>query len=197
VPWLDELFGIRHKLRYGLVDPIEDDEVVFRFIGTLGDLAVGDELGFKVAGSETARAFLPIEPAGATVLALDAHGRPALVGRDVGAGAMVLCTYPIEHMAARSPRVNPESTWRLYSALAHAAGVDRPLETGDPRVITGRLRTPGGEVAVLVNTSPDQVELRLATTGQASYGSRAAAAEQAIAQLTLPPFEVEVLTRLS
>jgi hypothetical protein len=52
-------------------------------------------------------------------------------------------------------------------------------------------------VAVLVNTSPDQVELRLATTGQASYGSRAAAAEQAIAQLTLPPFEVEVLTRLS
>jgi len=197
VPWLDELFGIRHKLRYGLVDPIEDDEVVFRFIGTLGDLAVGDELGFKVAGSETARAFLPIEPAGATVLALDAHGRPALVARDVGAGAMVLCTYPIEHMAARSPRVNPESTWRLYSALARAAGVDRPLGTGDPRVITGRLRTPGGEVAVLVNTSPDQVELRLATTGQASYGSRAAAAEQAIAQLTLPPFEVEVLTRLS
>ncbi|HJU47257.1 MAG TPA: cellulase family glycosylhydrolase, partial [Gaiellaceae bacterium] len=26
--WLDDIFGIRHRLRYGLVDPIEDDEVV-------------------------------------------------------------------------------------------------------------------------------------------------------------------------
>ena len=27
--WLDEIFGVRHLLRYGLVDPIVDDEVVF------------------------------------------------------------------------------------------------------------------------------------------------------------------------
>ena len=54
VPWLGQLFGIRHRLRYGLVDPIEDDEVVFSFVEALGDLAAGDELGFKVAGSESA-----------------------------------------------------------------------------------------------------------------------------------------------
>ena len=28
--WLDEIFGVRHRLRYGLVDPIVDDEVVVR-----------------------------------------------------------------------------------------------------------------------------------------------------------------------
>ncbi len=122
MPWLGELFGIRHQLRYGLVDPIEDDEVVFSFVEALGDLAVGDELAFKVAGNKSARAFLPLEPDGATVLALDGHGRPALVRRQVGAGAMVLCAYPTEHMAARAPRVNPESTWRLYSALGQRGG---------------------------------------------------------------------------
>ena len=30
-------------------------------------------------------------------------------------------------MAARTPRVNPEATWRVYSALAAAAGVRRPV----------------------------------------------------------------------
>lgn len=31
-------------------------------------------------------------------------------------GSVVLCTYPIEHMAAVTPRVNPEATSQLYSA---------------------------------------------------------------------------------
>ncbi len=53
MPWLGELFGIRHQLRYGLVDPIEDDEVVFSFIEALGDLTPGDELRFRVGGNET------------------------------------------------------------------------------------------------------------------------------------------------
>jgi len=197
VPWLGELFGVRHKLRYGLVDAIEDDEVVFSFVEALGDLAGGDRLGFRVAGSESARGFLPVEPAGATVLALDAHGRPALLRRPVGDGAMVLCTYPTEHMAARTPRVNPESTWRLYSALATSAGVDRPLLVRDPRVISGRLRTATGELAVVVNTSPDEVEVSLATVGAASYGRRGTVTGDALSQLTLPPYEVEVLSRLA
>ncbi len=197
MPWLGELFGIRHQLRYGLVDPIEDDEVVFSFTEAFGDIAPGDELRFRVAGNQTSRAFLPVEPAGATVVAVDGRGRPALVRRQVGDGAMVLCTYPIEHMAARAPRVNPESTWRLYSALATSAGVDRPLSVPDPRVLAGRLRTPAGELAVLVNASPDQVEVSLATTGSASYRQRGAESGEALSRLRLAPFEVEVLSRFT
>ncbi len=67
----------------------------------------------------------------------------------------------------------------------------------DGRVMTGRLRTPAGEVALLINTSPDQVEVSLVTAGTASYGRRAAGPDQALSQLTLPPYEVEVLTRLA
>ena len=197
IPSLGEIFGVRRQLWYGLVDPIEDDEVTFTFTADFGDIAAGEQVSFNVAGNESARSFLPVEPAGATVLAVDGHGRPALLRRPIGAGSVVLCTYPVEHMAARTPRVNPESTWRLYAALAVAAGVQRPLAASDPRVMTGLLRTGGGgEVAVLVNTSAQPVEVGLVTTGTASYG-RDKAPGETLKQLVLPPFEVEILSRLT
>ena len=46
----------------------------------------------------------------------------------------MLCTYPIEHMAAATPRVNPEGTSVLYDALAVHAGVSRLVTVEDPRV---------------------------------------------------------------
>jgi hypothetical protein len=60
-------------------------------------------------------------------------------------------------MAARTPRVNPESTWRLYSALADVAGVSRPVRVDDPRVLVGRVRGRRGERAIVVNCSSDTV----------------------------------------
>jgi endo-1,4-beta-mannosidase len=197
IPSLGEIFGVRPQTWYGLVDPVEDDEVTFTFTEDFGDIAVGEQVSFSVAGNESARSFLPVEPTGATVLAVDGRGRPALLSRQVGTGSVVLCTYPVEHMAARTPRVNPESTWRLYAALAVAAGVQLPLAASDPRVITGRLRTGAGEVAVLVNTSAQRVEAELVTAGGASYGRRAAAPGEALKELVLPPFEVEILSRLT
>jgi len=197
IPSLGEIFGVRPQTWYGLVDPVEDDEVTFTFAEDFGDIAAGERVSFSVAGNESARSFLPVEPTSATVLAVDGHGRPALLSRRVGTGSVVLCTYPVEHMAARTPRVNPESTWRLYAAAAVAAGVQRPLAASDPRVITGRLRTGAGEVAVLVNTSAHRVEAELVTAGSASYGRRNAAPGEALKQLVLPPFEVEILSRLT
>ncbi|HXQ86487.1 MAG TPA: hypothetical protein VN746_07415, partial [Gaiella sp.] len=70
----------------------------------------GTRLTFAVAGEPSARSYLPVETAGAEVVAVDRHGRPALLRHAVGAGRTVLCTYPLEHMAARTPRVNPEDT---------------------------------------------------------------------------------------
>jgi endo-1,4-beta-mannosidase len=197
IPSLGEIFGVQPQVWYGLVDPIEDNELTFTFTADLGDIAAGEQVSFSVAGNDSARSFLPVKPAGATVLAVDGHGRPALLQRRIGSGSMVLCTYPVEHMAARTPRVNPESTWRLYAALAEVAGVQRPLTASDPRVMTGLLRTGDGEVAVLVNTSAQPVEVRLVTTGTASYGRPDTAPVEALRQLTLPPFEVEILSRLT
>ena len=120
--WLDEIFGVSHRLRYGLVDPIEDDEAVFHFVEDFGDIAAGTRLSFPVAGEHSARSYLPVDSVGAEIVAIDGHGRPALLRHALGLGSTVLCTYPIEHMAARTPHANPESTWRIYSALASARG---------------------------------------------------------------------------
>ena len=167
-PWLtplDEIFGVRHNLRYGLVDPIDEDVVTFEFLEDLGEIKPGDVLSFRAGGTPCARAYLPVEPTDAKVLAVDGAGRPALLRHSTGAGATVLCTYPIEHMAAHRAGANPEDTWRLYSALASAAGVSRPLRVHDPRVLTGRIRTGSGQIAVFVNCSSDVVGIEPLTTG--------------------------------
>ncbi len=167
-PWLsgfEELFGTRQLLRYGLVNTIVDDVVTLDFERPLGDIAAGERLQFRAGGEASARAYLPAESVGAEVLAVDAYGNPALLCHRKGKGAALLCTYPLEYMASQVPAVNPESTWRLYSGLAEAAGVTRQVRVNDPRVITGTLRAHGGrETVVFVNTSPDRVVVAPITT---------------------------------
>jgi endo-1,4-beta-mannosidase len=197
-PWLEEIFGVRHQLRYGLVDPIEEDEIVLEFVAPFEELALGTKLSFSVEGSASARAYLPVEPKDAEVLAVDQHGRPALLLRRVGAGHTVLCTYPLEHMAACTPRVNPENTWRLYAMLASLAGVSRPVAVEDGRVVVGRLATGDGETVLVINTSPDTVQARLSGAGARALavhptGSAAGIRPSLAESLVLPPFEVAVL----
>lgn len=146
-PWhpkLDEMFGVEHQLRYGVNDPIAEDEVEVTFTEDFGSLRAGEVLRFAVAGNEHSRCYLPVVARDAKVVAVDAAGRPALLRNPVGRGAMVLCTYPLEHMAAERPRVNPEDTYRLYDALAQVAGVRRSLVVDDPRVLTDVLEHDDG-----------------------------------------------------
>ena len=126
----------------------------------LGELTAGTRLSFTVSGEPSARAHLPVEPVGADVVAIDSYGRPALLRHTVGAGQTVLCTYPLEHMAARTPWANPENTWRIYSALAALAGVERRVRVDDPQVLAGVIRGDTRDVAVLVNCSSSAVSLQ-------------------------------------
>jgi Cellulase (glycosyl hydrolase family 5) len=165
--WLDEIFGFRHLLRYGLVDPIEDDVVSARFVEPLGDIAAGTTLSFRAAGERSARAYLPVDPTGAGVVAVDGHGRPLLLRHRLGGGSTFFCTYPLEYMAAKTPDVNPEDTWRLYSALAAEAGVCRPVHVADPRVLVGRIRAGEGETALFVNASSEAIDVEPSVDGVA------------------------------
>lgn len=106
-----------------------------------------------VAGEPSSRAYLPVEAAGAGVLAVDAAGRPALLRHRLGPGCTMLCTYPMEHMAARTAWANPKSTWRIYSALALEAGASRPVRVADPRVVVGRVKAGASERALFLNCS--------------------------------------------
>lgn len=164
-PWwtdLESIFGVRHGLRYGMVEPVLDDVVEVTFRVDFGRIAASDTLHFRAVGSPGGRSILPVEAIDAEVVAVDQHGRPVLTRRSHGAGQAVLSTLPLEYFAARAPRVNPEDTWRLYDALADEAGVERSVRVDDPRILVdGLSHRDGREFAWLINASAEAVDLEL------------------------------------
>jgi endo-1,4-beta-mannosidase len=189
---LNAMFGVRHQLDAGLGNPVEGDVVTFTVRQDFGGLARGTTLSFKAAGGAHSRGFLPAEPAGAEVLATDAGGRPALLQRRTGRGSLILCTYPIEHMAALTPRANPDDIVTLYDALARCAGVRRPVTTDDQRVACDTLiRDDGIRFAVLASHAAEPLTVRpvLGTDGALVPLNDAATAEG----VALGPFGIAVL----
>jgi endo-1,4-beta-mannosidase len=189
---LDETFGVRHQLDAGLTNQIEDQVVTLRLRRDFGGLTAGTTLSFAVAGNQHARAYLPVEPAGAEVVATDARGRPALLLRRAGRGSLVLGTYPVEHMAALAPRVNPDHTVTLYSALASHAGVRRAVTVDDPRVACDTLvRDDGTAFAVLASHAAETLTVKPVLAAGAAL--TALDDEEILEGVTLDPFGINVL----
>ncbi len=143
-PKLDELFGVRKQARYGLAEPIDGGSVSITFLRRFGDIAEGATLEFAVGGTVDGRSFLPVRATDAEVVAIDAAGRPAILRRPVGTGAMVFGTYPFEYLASATQRVNPEPTWQLYRALAEEAGTGPAVRVDDPRVLVATMEHEDG-----------------------------------------------------
>jgi beta-glucosidase len=194
-PWwiyTEEIFGVERQLVYGLNDPIVDEVVEITFGADFGSLHAGDVLRFAAAGTKDARAFLPVVPTDGVVVATDAHGNPAVIVKEHGRGRTVLCTYPLEYLAAAQGRVNPEDTHRLYDALAVVAGVSRRVRVDDPSVLVDSLVHEDGrefvflvsEHAQAVTVSPIVSEGRLVTLGGGDARS-----------VAMAPYGVTVLRR--
>jgi beta-glucosidase len=198
-PWWThtlELFGVRNDLVYGLNDPIEDDRIELRFVAPLGDLAAGDVLTFAAAGGPNARAFLPVEVVDAEVVAVDAHGRPAILRKRHGAGQAVLSTYPLEYLAAARGRVNPEDTWRVYRALAQEANVTPAVTVPDPRVIVdGLVHADGSRYVWLVSEHADELKVRPRVADGGTLQTLDGAGTEDI--VLLPPYGVVVLRHVT
>ena len=150
------------------MNPIEDEVVTFTMQRDFGTLPGGATLRFRAAGTEYSRSYLPVRPDGAEVLAVDAPRQARAAARGASApGSVVLCTYPVEHMAAVTPRVNPEATSSLYDALARHAGVRRPVTVDDPRVACDTLiRDDGTLFAVLAGDAVEPVTVKPALGGR-------------------------------
>ncbi|MGQ4452925.1 glycoside hydrolase 5 family protein [[Kitasatospora] papulosa] len=192
-PWfhdLDGLFGVELQLSYGVAEPIEDDVLEMTFTEDFGSIAAGEVLTFPVAGNEDSRAYLPVVPDGARVVATDAHDRPALLRYETGAGRTVLATYPLEHMAARTARANPERTHRLYAALAELAGAARPVTVETPYVSADTLvHEDGTRFVWLVSQSGEELTVRPAADGEL----RELTGGEPVRDVTLAPYGVHVL----
>jgi endo-1,4-beta-mannosidase len=196
-PWyanLNALFGVRHRLRYGLVDPVADDEVTFTFTRPFGTFAEGARLTFRAAGTPNSRTYLPVDPVDAEVVAVDAHERPALLVRRVGAGSLVFGTYGLEHMAAVTPAVNPEAGQALYGALATYAGIDRIATVDDPRIAADVLCHEDGRRFLWLVSQAD-VETTVKPTVAA--GLRTLTGEPVTESVVLGPFAVGVYELVS
>jgi endo-1,4-beta-mannosidase len=193
-PWyarLNEMFGVEHQLSYGPPARLEDEPTTFTLAQDFGTLSRGAQLVFRADGTQQSRTYLPVRPAGAEVVAVDGHDRPALLLRRAGAGSVILCTYPLEFLAAASAAVNPEATSTLYNALAIYAGVRRAVTVDDPRVAADVLvRSDGRQFAWLVSHAAEPVTVK----PQLSAGSRLTALDGAPSNgsITLGPFGVGV-----
>jgi endo-1,4-beta-mannosidase len=191
-PDLNGLFGVEHRLRYGLLERVDEDRVSWTVERPFGDLAAGDELDFAVAGSEHGRAMLPLHTNQAEVLARDGRGRPALLERRVGSGAMVLSTYPIEYFATSRANANPEPSQRLYRALGARAGVAWTVRSCWPNVLVDTLVDAGGtRFAWLVSESEEPVRVEIETAGDIRLED-VETGERLGAEVELPPYGVRV-----
>jgi endo-1,4-beta-mannosidase len=193
-PWhshLNEMFGVEHQLGYGPAEVISDEVVTFTFQADFGTLARGSRVSFPVAGGLHSRGFLPVRPAGAEVIAVDSRDRPALLLRRAGAGSIVLCTYPVEQLAAAVAKASPEATSVLYDALAVHAGVRRLVTVNDPRIGADVLaREDGRRFAWLVSQASEPVTVKPQLAGQLRLRDLdGALAGEAV---TLEPFGVSV-----
>ncbi|AKU17471.1 cellulase family glycosylhydrolase [Luteipulveratus mongoliensis] len=194
-PWwsgLEEIFGVRHQLMYGITEPLEDDVIEVTFERDLGPLRSGDVLRIPVAGSESARSMLPVEALDAEVVARDQRGRVVLTTHRIGAGIAVLSTVPTELLAAARPRANPEPTWQLYDALAELAGVARRVQVDSPHVLVdGLVHDDGREFVWFVSESADsQVAAPRVPDGMTL---RPLSGGDAVTKVELPAYGVTVL----
>ncbi|RKT87857.1 Endo-1,4-beta-mannosidase [Saccharopolyspora antimicrobica] len=191
IPYFDETFGVEKQLTYGVVDEVTDEVVEMTFAEDFGDITAGEVLRFRVGGNEHSRAYLPVRPRGAKVVATDAHGRPALLRHPTGSGEAVLCTYPVEHFAARNSRVNPEDTHRLYSALAGIAGIGRTIAVDDPRVFADALVHRDGRVfAWLVSQHDHEVPVVPTAPGRSVHDLDTG---EELTEVVLPAYGVRVV----
>jgi hypothetical protein len=91
--------------------PTEGDEIVFQSVQDFGEITAGTRLASphagRVSGELNRRPYLPVDAAGAEIVAIDGQGRPALLRNPIGSGCALLCTHPLEYLAARTPRVKP------------------------------------------------------------------------------------------
>ena len=118
-------------------------------------------------------------------------GDPRCFATSLGEGQAILCTYPIEHMAAVSAAVNPDATAVLYAALAADGGRCTRSAASTRRTSSlERWTAPTVRGYVwLVNMADDVVET------VASGASLVTLDGDAASSVTLSPFGVEVLRR--
>lgn len=159
IPWLNRLFGVKQKMRYGLAESITDDVIQFKFVKDMGNIKAGQILNFTPAATTAALSYLPIDVEDTTqVIAIDQNGMPAITSYSNGTGTSFLCTYPLEHFAANVANDNPNNICTIYQAVAIEVGLTPQVYTDDCRITIGSMKSSEYNVFIAANLTSDTVE---------------------------------------
>lgn len=150
--------------------PVEGD-VRLMLTGAVGGMDPGQTL--TVAGAEAAARAgaatdlhlrgVQLRATDAQVLAVTSRGAPALTLARRGKGAVIVCAYPIELLAAEVPDGlgDDDPVWAIYRLVRDTAGV-RPAVDLDSSLLTrGILTGEAGGILVATNHSAGDLTLPL------------------------------------
>jgi hypothetical protein len=198
IPEMDELAGCRLGDRAPAGRPR-----VLRFVEPWGPFTPSDELALPGGGTALDARGVRLHPSDGETVAIDADGQPALVVAERGAGAAVVCAYPVETLLAATPDAHgpDDRSWGLYAGLAGLASRADGTACEHPDVTLGELRGPSGGLVTLTNHSDRQVStsVRLPVVEQSVGWVRPPAASGSSAgdgrvPVVLEPFEAAVAT---
>jgi len=117
------------------------------FIEDFFDISKNERFIYKVNGhyrdSKNAvhRAFCPVTPTTAKVIAVDGNGRPALLLNSIEKGKVFFSAYPLEYYLANTHEVyKSDNTYRIYKSLCRMTGVVPTFDSLNPYVEIGNIR---------------------------------------------------------
>lgn len=153
-----ELTGCNHDLRYGCYDLPEEEVTVS---------GAGLTLQIKTnIGQPYPKAYLPIVPQNADVLARDQRGRPSLIRTRQQQGQVFFLNYPWEYYLAEQVSTNHHSSaTALYRLLSKQAGISPTVHSSDPRVQTRIVGTNGAPLLWVMNHSWETISTEISSPG--------------------------------
>ena len=183
----EELTGCRHQLRYGCYDLPEAD---CRVHGP--DLALETS---TMVGEPYPRAFLPVDPFAADVLARDDRDQAALMMRRHGDGKVIFFNHPWEYYLSQQADVNEtDSSHLLYRLVAREAGVtsDVTCEAAHGVVQARVARTPDARLLWLINHAWSDTTARVDSPGGVPLVGSSLGLPEGSATVELEPKQVVV-----
>ena len=181
IPELAEFAGVRIADRAVATDRLE-----LTAVEPFAGLEAGDVVSVELPAAARAGGAannlhlrgVELDVVDARTVATDAAGLPALTVARRGRGAVVVCAYPIELLAAEiaDAHGDADGLWRVYRLVRDLAGIEPPVDLDSPQLARGVLRGPRGGILVATNHGREDVSVPVKT----SESSRAAEAVRTI-----------------
>ena len=194
IPELAEFAGVRIADRAVATDRLE-----LTAVEPFAGLEAGDVVSVELPAAARAGGAandlhlrgVELDVVDARTVATDAAGLPALTVARRGRGAVVVCAYPIELLAAEiaDAHGDADGLWRVYRLVRDLAGIEPPVDLDSPQLARGVLRGPRGGILVATNHGREDVSVPLKTS-ESSWAAEAVRTIEVVHTAATVPVEI-------